>query len=48
VLAPVAAILPLINISGEQQTDCANLLQEVQKPPVAPAPGKTRTEAAKR
>ncbi|RFB67390.1 MULTISPECIES: AsmA family protein [unclassified Herbaspirillum] len=48
VLAPVAAILPLINISGEQQTDCANLLQEVQKPPVAPPAGKTRPEAAKR
>jgi len=48
VLAPVAAILPLINISGEQQTDCANLLQEVQKQPVAPPPGKTRPEAAKR
>lgn len=41
VVAPVAAILPLINISGEQQTDCANLLQEVQKKPTAPPPGKT-------
>jgi len=48
VLAPVAAILPLINISGEQQTDCANLLQEVQKKPTAPPPGKTRPEAARR
>lgn len=41
VLAPVAAILPLINISGEQRNDCANLLEEVQKKPMAPAPGKT-------
>jgi len=37
----------LINISGEQQTDCANLLQEVQKKPVAPPAGKTRLEAVK-
>ncbi len=48
VLAPVAAILPLINISGEQQTDCADLLQEVQKKPVAPPAGKTRPEAVRR
>jgi hypothetical protein len=39
--APVAAILPLVNISGEQQSDCANLLLEVQKRPMAPALGKT-------
>ncbi len=42
--APVAAILPLINISGKQQSDCANLLLEVQKRPMAPAPGKTYQE----
>jgi len=41
VMAPVAAILPLINISGEQKTDCANLLAEVQTRPMAPPPGKT-------
>ncbi|WP_034303311.1 AsmA family protein [Herbaspirillum sp. RV1423] len=45
VIAPVAAILPLINMSGEQQTDCANLLQEVQQKPTAPPPGKTRPRA---
>src|SRR5450830_166257 len=41
VVAPIAAILPLINISGEQRNDCANLLEEVQKKPLAPPPGKT-------
>lgn len=41
VVAPVAAILPLINLSGDQQTDCANLLNEVKKQPVAPPPGRT-------
>lgn len=45
--APVAAILPLVNISGQQQADCANLLQEVQKRPVAPPPGKTYQERNK-
>jgi uncharacterized protein involved in outer membrane biogenesis len=41
VMAPVAAILPLINVDRDQQADCANLLDEVKKQPVAPAPGKT-------
>ncbi len=37
-LAPVTAILPLINVDGEQKADCANLLEEVKKQPQA---GKT-------
>lgn len=49
VVAPIAAILPLINISGEQRNDCANLLEEVQKKPLAPPPGKTfQTKPGKR
>ncbi|TQK00029.1 hypothetical protein FB599_3991 [Herbaspirillum sp. SJZ130] len=39
-LAPVTAILPLINVDGEQKTDCANLLEEVKKQPQAPPAGK--------
>jgi uncharacterized protein involved in outer membrane biogenesis len=39
--APVAAIQSLVNISGEQQSDCANLFLGVQKRPIAPAPRKT-------
>lgn len=38
-LAPVTAILPLINIDGNQQADCSHLLEEVKKAPLAPAPG---------
>ena len=48
VMAPVAAILPLINISGEQKTDCANLLAEVQTRPMAPPPGKTFQDLKKK
>jgi uncharacterized protein involved in outer membrane biogenesis len=40
-LAPVAAILPLINIDGEQKADCGDLLEQAKKAPVAPAPGKS-------
>jgi uncharacterized protein involved in outer membrane biogenesis len=40
-LAPVTAILPLINVDGEQKADCANLLEEVKKQPQAPPAGKT-------
>lgn len=40
-LAPVTAILPLINIDGEQKADCANLLSEARKRPQAPPPGKS-------
>ncbi|MBV8622561.1 MAG: AsmA family protein [Herbaspirillum sp.] len=40
-LAPVTAILPLINIDRDQQADCAHLLDEARKAPQAPAPGKT-------
>jgi hypothetical protein len=41
VLAPVVAVLPLINISPDQQSDCAGLLAEARQKPVAPPPGKT-------
>lgn len=41
VLAPVTAVLPLINISPDQQSDCAGLLAEARQRPVAPPPGKT-------
>lgn len=41
VLAPVAAVLPLINISPDQQSDCAGLLALAKEKPVAPPPGKT-------
>ncbi|KAF1041436.1 MAG: hypothetical protein GAK35_03303 [Herbaspirillum frisingense] len=40
-LAPVTAILPLINVDGEQKADCANLLDEVKKAPQAPPAGKS-------
>jgi uncharacterized protein involved in outer membrane biogenesis len=41
VLAPVAAVLPLINVSPDQQSDCAGLLALAKEKPVAPPPGKT-------
>ncbi|MGO0790890.1 AsmA family protein [Herbaspirillum seropedicae] len=40
-LAPVTAILPLINVDGDEQADCAHLLEEARKAPRAPAAGKT-------
>ncbi|MFJ3057056.1 AsmA family protein [Herbaspirillum sp. NPDC087042] len=40
-LAPVTAILPLINIDRDQQADCAHLLDEARKAPQAPPSGKT-------
>ncbi|EJM97507.1 AsmA family protein [Herbaspirillum sp. YR522] len=42
-LAPVAAILPLVNIDGEQKADCGGLLDEAKKAPVAPPAGKSRS-----
>jgi uncharacterized protein involved in outer membrane biogenesis len=39
-LAPVTAILPLINVDGEQKADCGNLLEEAKKQPQAPTSGK--------
>ncbi|AMP07771.1 AsmA family protein [Collimonas pratensis] len=40
VLAPVAAVLPLINITPAQENDCAALLARAKQKPVAPPPGK--------
>lgn len=48
VLAPVAAILPLINMSSEQQSDCADILRRVERKPTAPPPGKSRPQAGSR
>ena len=47
VLAPVTALLPLINIGSKEETDnkCALLLKEAKEKPVAPPPGKTYKEA---
>ena len=36
ILAPVAALLPLINLGSEQETDCASLLGKVKLKPSAP------------
>lgn len=40
VLAPVAAVLPLINVTPAQENDCAALLARAKQKPVAPPPGK--------
>lgn len=40
IAAPVAAVVPLINMGRTEDTDCASLLAEASKPPTAPAPGK--------
>ncbi len=40
-VAPVTALLPLINVGGEEESKCATLLKEAQAKPVAPPPGKT-------
>ncbi|CAN5723560.1 AsmA family protein [soil metagenome] len=40
-VAPVAALLPLINAGPREQSECAGLLAEAKVKPVAPAPGKT-------
>jgi len=45
-LAPVTAILPLINVDGEQQADCANLLAEARKQPQKGGSGKPRATTA--
>ena len=39
--APVAALLPLVNVGPKQSNECANLLAAVGGKPVAPPPGKT-------
>ncbi|MCI1006852.1 AsmA family protein [Herbaspirillum sp. C7C8] len=45
-LAPVAAILPLINIDADQKAECGRLLEEVKKTPQAPPAGKSRPHQA--
>ncbi|MCP1575337.1 uncharacterized protein involved in outer membrane biogenesis [Herbaspirillum rubrisubalbicans] len=42
-LAPVTAILPLINIDDDQKADCGQLLEEVKKAPLLPATGKNKS-----
>lgn len=41
VLAPVAALLPLISTGPQHSSECAKLLAEARVKPVAPLPGKT-------
>ncbi len=40
-LAPVTALLPLVNVGSNEDNKCKTLLKEVQAKPVAPPPGKT-------
>jgi hypothetical protein len=40
-VAPLAALLALINPGPGQESPCANLLAQAEKKPVAPPPGKT-------
>ncbi|MFC7298135.1 AsmA family protein [Herminiimonas aquatilis] len=49
-LAPVTALLPLINIGSQNEKDnkCAVLLKEAQEKPVAPPPGKTYKKATEK
>ena len=44
VLAPVAALAPLVNVGPGQDSACAVLLADVASKPQAPPPGKTRVE----
>ena len=48
VVAPVAAILPLVNTAGGESSGCDALLAQVGGKPVAPPPGRTRGAAPKR
>jgi len=40
-LAPIAALIPLINAGPGENSECAKLLAEARVKPVAPPPGKT-------
>jgi len=42
VLAPVAALMPLVKTGPGENSECAKLLAAARVRPVAPAPGKTR------
>ncbi|MES2071463.1 MAG: AsmA family protein [Pseudomonadota bacterium] len=48
VLAPVAALAPLVNVGPGQDSGCAVLLADVAGKPQAPPPGKTRVDKAAR
>ena len=41
VVAPVAALLPLVNTGPGEDSECAALLAQARVKPVAPKPGKT-------
>lgn len=41
VVAPVTALLPLINVGTAEENKCTSLLKEARSKPVAPPPGKT-------
>jgi len=41
-LAPVTALLPLVDMGPGKESQCNKLLTELRKKPVAPPPGKTR------
>lgn len=41
VVAPVTALLPLINVGTQEENKCTALLKEARSKPVAPPPGKT-------
>nr|WP_049831566.1 AsmA family protein [Janthinobacterium sp. Marseille] len=41
VVAPVTALLPLINVGNPEENKCTSLLKEARGKPVAPPPGKT-------
>ena len=41
-VAPFAALLPLVNAGPGEQSECASLLNQASRKPVAPQPGKTR------
>lgn len=40
-LAPVAALLPLVNVGPGENSECAQLLQGIKGKPTAPPPGRT-------
>lgn len=44
-VAPISALLPLVNVGTEEENKCVALLKEGQEKPVAPPPGKTYKKA---
>lgn len=44
-VAPISALLPLVNVGTEEENKCVALLKEAQEKPVAPPPGKTYKKA---